>query len=123
MDGSGAGNRDSQREWTTRDRRRCSFCRRPVHIVRYLFAGVGGFICDVCVLEGADRILFLDRHSSFRTRGVVVELDTDRECVVCRTRIQPEEAVHVVGRGGPVCRECIEQIGAGSVDLDPVVDE
>src|SRR4051812_18237863 len=95
-------------EFLTRDRRRCSFCKRPAHIARRLIAGPHAYICDVCVIACSELLYRFDRRPGSQRVPEVLPLNTDAECVICRTWIQPEETYHVSGRGGPICRECID---------------
>ena len=103
---------------------RCGYCRRSARRVRRLVAVPGGYICDVCVTACAELLAEADRHPIAPDGPKVMAADLDTQCAVCDTIVQREEVVMVPGRGGPICKVCVESLvnalfTAGDQDPSP----
>lgn len=91
---------------------RCAFCGRSAKHVRRLVRVPTGFVCDVCVDACADLIQEALSHPIAPDVPRLLSADLDTQCAVCDTVVQQDEAVAVEGRGGPVCRACVDAIVA-----------
>ena len=89
---------------------RCGYCRRSARDVRRLLVVPGGFVCDVCVTACAELIAEADQHPIAPDGPKVMAADLDTQCAVCDTIVQHGEIVMVQGRGGPVCKACVESL-------------
>ena len=108
----------------------CSFRQRTRDQVRYLLAGPGVNICEVCVATCVDSIADSDRAKTDRpasrsrlyryVMGVLkkdVPLPTPIHCDLCRSRVAIADSVPVARRGR-LCLECIAAVQEATARRD-----
>lgn len=113
----------------------CAFCQKTRDDVRYLLAGPGVNICDVCVANCIDLIADLDRAKTDppTARGRLyryfkallkkgVPPPARIHCDLCRSLVAIAESIPVARRGR-LCLECIAAVQDAAVKKVPDTNE